>query len=1503
MKRFTTLLLVLALTLTTILSVIPFGAFADTATELTDNSGYGGGIRKKSDGSILFSPFMADFKALIDGGANIASYTIDMTFTQLDGNEGKEVYTFDTVSAAINKSNGYYYDIYLNGKLGNSGFCPTAGAYYNVYVEIYQDRTTDSKGTKVFYGTYTNMQAASAISSSSYYDPTPIPVDAPQITETTEGYEGNITYKGEGIRKRSSGQISFCPYITELRALVDGGTAPSDYVAELTFSLLEGENGAVVREFDPIKITPENGTGYFYLTLADGNGSRGFIPTAGEYYDIEVNIYNADGEIVTYGTYKSIKAQDAIADSEYYAPTPLKTQITETKDDYTGTKLYKNGIRMNSAGAIMVSAFMSEVRAAVNAGTSADAFKIKTVFTLLEGDGGKEVATFPEITLTPNKSSNGQYFDIPLKGSGFCPTAGSYYNIAMEVYEDGVLKYFGTYKNIVALDAISGSADYMPTPVPGAPADYDISLSYSFNNALKGSAAGTVYFSVDKAGYFEITWGDKDGKPLTTTVGAKTLTYSELVKFNVKATDGASYAEKIISFTAIPQGAETLIVLDGAGNVVKSLALPADKLQPTDGYEFTFGAISDLHYEYFYTNEVDDAIYAVDTALAFYEAAGSKLVVAAGDYSKYTEEAAYQKYQTAVNKVKIPVIACSGNHEVYTIAAETMYSATGYWRTYMNNGVYNGTLEGVLDIADNGVDFAYSYPGLEDYVFISLQQWRWDGHTASQDCLLTDSQLLWLEEMFETYKDKTVYLLFHTYLGDDDYESIDGEGDMVSPGGYTYGAFYNKYTKDEKVFRALLDQYENVIWFNGHSHYEYSIQKYNENLNIFDYMGTTATMIHVPSVTNLRTVTDTSTGYSGLHGKASQGALMFVYDDYQIMNGVDLWEEEILSYACYIVYDDKTEIVEDGTVSGTDITWTWDAQLNSLRVMGSGEMPDFTAENPAPWAKYLNEVMTVYVGKGITSVGANAFAGAAKLATVEIKDDVTEIGEKAFAKTAVSTLILPEGLKIVAENAFESISSIASITFTGSKESYDKITIAPGNDALFGNVTFKKYQITWVVGDTSTTVEFKVGEVPTYDGIPAKDHTDPNKHYVFTGWSSNGGTTVLKELPKVKGNATYTAVFGNEVDRYVGGALSDKVNWKIDRTTGTLIISGTGAMPNWAAPAGSENHFDNRPWMPYMTEIQHVVVESGITTIGSFAFCHLDSLISVKIADTVTRINQDGFSYNAALKELYIPASVTSIGQGATYQSNNLKTVYGGWETVAGLLKAIGNTAYNDALKAAEYVSTYVAPEPEPNPDAGITPKEDKITLEEGESGKIEATVIPAFPEDSTDLIFRTDSDCITLNADGTFTAVKAGTATVTITTAAGLTATVTVTVTEKAPVANPDAGITPKEDKITLEEGENGKIEATVIPAFPEDSTDLIFTTDSDCITLNADGTFTAVKAGTATVTITTAAGLSATVTVTVTAADNPPQTGDNAVYATIAVCVASLALVALVLKKRSRI
>lgn len=1277
MKRKLSFILAILMLLPMVLSALPQLSFAD-AVEITDNSGYGGGLRKKSDGSILFSPFMTPVASAVKAGAKLSDYTVKMTFTLLSGDGGTEIYTFDTVSATLNTSNGSYYDIYLNGAKGNSGFCPEAGKYYNAYVEVVTGFGTANE-TVEFYGTYTNMQASSAISGSTYYAPTPLPSDAVQITETTEGYEGNLGY-GDIIRKKGSNSaVLFSPYITELRTAI-GTAQPEGYTVNLTFTLLEGDGGAAVREFDPVSASIVNGTGYFDITLQGNGVDCGFCPTAGSYYDIAVSI-TKDGKEAFYGTYKNIKAGDAIAESPYYAPTPLKVQITETKDDYTGTQLYKNGIRKNSAGAIMFSVFMAEVRAEVTAGKSATDFTVKTTFHALDDDKSV-LASFP-VVLTPNASSNGNYFDIPLKDSGFCPTAGMYYDIEVEVYEGETLKYFGTYKDIIALNDIASSADYQPTAIPGKPADYNISLSYSFNNDLAGSAAGNVYFTVDKAGYFEIRWADAEGKPLTAAIGEKTLPYAPLFKLSVTEKEGATYTEKIIGFTAIPQGAAKLIVTDSAMNVLKSLDIPANKQLAAEEYRLSFGTISDLHYNYFWLDDAktqDAAIPAVDNALAFYEALGVDLITAAGDYSLYNEENSYQKYQTAVSKVKVPVLACAGNHEVYTWNGDSMYAPGSYWLTYMNNGFYDGTVEGVLDVADNGVDLAYSVPGLDEYVFISLNQWYYDNHTTTQGSLLKDEQLEWLAEQFETYKDKTVYLLFHTYLGDDDFETIDGQGDMTSPGGYTYGSFYNQYTDDEAVLRGLLEQYENVVWFNGHSHYEYSIQKYNENLNIFDYYGTSATMVHVPSVTNMRTVSDTSASYSSMYRTgASQGALTLAYDGYQIINGVDLQNEEILSFATFIVYDDKTET---GTIEGTDITWTYDEQLGSLRFDGTGALPDYEKAEDAPYAKYAQTVRTVYVADGITAVGANAFNGYANLKTVALKDDVKSIGKNAFAGTSITSLILPEGIEEVKEDAFANVSTTITVTYYGSCAKWPNVTVAEGNDALKrAAFNYRVHIVTFDVAGTKTETEWADRVVPSYDGKPSKEHSDPNKFYVFAGWS-DGTTTYApgEALPKATKSITYTAVFTESTEARIVSGTVGTITWSLDRYTGVLTVSGTGATPDWTSDVKGE-------WHEYASEIYEVIVEEGVTTLGNFAFSRLANLTKVTLPEGLTTVKADAFSYNGNLKTLVLPSTIKTIGQGVTYQTNNIETIYYGcgaqaWEIfVAGI-----TTMYNDSLKNASPV-------------------------------------------------------------------------------------------------------------------------------------------------------------------------------------------------------------------------
>ena len=797
-----------------------------------------------------------------------------------------------------------------------------------------------------------------------------------------------------------------------------------------------------------------------------------------------------------------------------------------------------------------------------------------------------------------------------------------------------------------------------------------ISFSYAFDNDLPGSAAGTIALSCEFGGALSVYWG-KDGELLTATCNEKILTYSALHTFHF--TDNNQKQEKkILGFTAIPVHANCVLLADENKNMLLSLPLPQSKLLPICEPRYTFGVIADIHYNYFFNHDktIDYAVPAINRALAFYKSAGCAHVCAAGDYGIYSEEKSYQDFSRAIDNGGITVIACGGNHELYA-KIPVMYGENGYWRTYMNKGVYDRSLEGVLDIASNGIDFTYSVPQNPNEVFVFLSQWYWDGHTNKQPKLLEPEQLIWLEEQFQKHCDKTVFLLFHTYLSDDDGENVDGEGDLRSTGGYSYNGHYNIHTPDEKKLRSLLTTYKNVIWFNGHSHYEYAMQMYNENLNIFDYEGTTATMIHVPSVTNPRTVKPDATTYSSLRGKNSQGALQFVYDGFQIMNGVNIWENEILSYACYIIYTDKSSIVQSGNIT-ENISWAFNRQLCSLRITGSGDIPDYTQTSP-PWNMHSDNIKRLYTGKGITKIGENAFSDLRFLTRAEIKEGVEVIFKNAFHAPLLKTLILPETLRKIENEAFVYSDKIQELIYDGTSESWQDIQ---WGDNVFTNAPAlvpRKMVIGFEDDQGKKFFNVPVGQIPYFDEIPIKHHPDRDKYYVFVGWSDGDAVySPAEPLPAVTQNTLYTAQFGTEAERYIDGDLAENIHWCLDRKKCHLTLSGEGTIPDFAA-------LDNRPWQPYACSISSITVKGGITVIGANAFKQLPALKTVILEEGVRVLGNDAIGYNKLLKTVYIPSTLQEIGRGCVYLSDNIDIVYYGaskkeWENFCAGITTYYNT-------------------------------------------------------------------------------------------------------------------------------------------------------------------------------------------------------------------------------------
>lgn len=106
----------------------------------------------------------------------------------------------------------------------------------------------------------------------------------------------------------------------------------------------------------------------------------------------------------------------------------------------------------------------------------------------------------------------------------------------------------------------------------------------------------------------------------------------------------------------------------------------------------------------------------------------------------------------------------------------------------------------------------------------------------------------------------------------------------------------------------------------------------------------------------------------------------------------------------------------------------------------------------------------------------------------------------------------------------------------------------------------------------------------------------------------------------------------------VCGAEGDNVTWTLDLDTGTLVISGSGDMFEFPLA-------DDVPWIQYITQINAVQIESGVTSIGRCAFHSCSALTSVSIPYGVTFIGDYAFYNCNKLTEIVIPNSVTGMGR------------------------------------------------------------------------------------------------------------------------------------------------------------------------------------------------------------------------------------------------------------------
>lgn len=121
-------------------------------------------------------------------------------------------------------------------------------------------------------------------------------------------------------------------------------------------------------------------------------------------------------------------------------------------------------------------------------------------------------------------------------------------------------------------------------------------------------------------------------------------------------------------------------------------------------------------------------------------------------------------------------------------------------------------------------------------------------------------------------------------------------------------------------------------------------------------------------------------------------------------------------------------------------------------------------------------------------------------------------------------------------------------------------------------------------------------------------------------------------------------------DNDCSAAGDGSVTWSYDADTTTLTISGKGAMADYASASKT-------PWYSYRKTATKIVVESGVTSVGAYAFSGLTRLTSVTLSDTLKTIGYRAFRSCTGLTSIEIPNSVTEIAAVAFYQWDATKTI------------------------------------------------------------------------------------------------------------------------------------------------------------------------------------------------------------------------------------------------------
>jgi len=181
-----------------------------------------------------------------------------------------------------------------------------------------------------------------------------------------------------------------------------------------------------------------------------------------------------------------------------------------------------------------------------------------------------------------------------------------------------------------------------------------------------------------------------------------------------------------------------------------------------------------------------------------------------------------------------------------------------------------------------------------------------------------------------------------------------------------------------------------------------------------------------------------------------------------------------------------------GTLTGTDIAWSYDLVSGTLTLEGTGEIPDF-ANGTQPWVHFQTIEWGYYKGR-------EDFTFIKKLI---VSGDFTRIGDRAFQNCkTLETAEIPKTVKIIGKYAFEnchlleSIDLAEDVQFAGNtfrSSPVEDIVLAYQSTTYMGSEYHKNLSAVALTGDYRTDIiNIALSQLGYHEGDSAEDYDGKN---------------------------------------------------------------------------------------------------------------------------------------------------------------------------------------------------------------------------------------------------------------------------------------------------------------------------------------------------------------------------------------------------------------------------